>query len=84
MRRRTGTVKWFDSARGYGFVRPDDSRNDIFVHYSAIQMEGYRTLNQDERVEFEVVDTEKGRQAENVVVIEQRFPTLLAPGIPRG
>ena len=69
MRSRTGTVKWFDSKKGYGFIRPDDSRNDVFVHHSAIQMDGYRTLNQDQRVEFEVVDTEKGRQAENVVLL---------------
>lgn len=60
-----GTVKWFNADKGYGFISVDGGQ-DVFVHYSAIQMQGYRTLNEDDRVEFEVVQGPKGPQAENV------------------
>ncbi len=62
----TGKVKWFDPGRGYGFITRDDGEGDVFVHQSAIQGEGYQTLNEDDRVEFDVVQGEKGPAAENV------------------
>lgn len=60
-----GTVKWFNAAKGYGFIARDQGK-DVFVHYSAIQMEGYRALAEGDKVEFEIVDGAKGPQAENV------------------
>lgn len=64
--RVTGTVKWFNASKGYGFIAREDGR-DVFVHFSAIQGEGYRSLNEGERVEFSVEDSPKGPQAVNVV-----------------
>ena len=66
--RQTGTVKWFNATKGYGFITLDDGP-DVFVHYSGIQGEGYRSLEEGQRVEFEVVETDKGPQAQNVVVL---------------
>lgn len=63
-----GTVKWFNSEKGYGFIAVDGG-NDIFVHYTAIQMEGYRSLEDGQRVEFEVGEGPKGPQAEQVRVV---------------
>ena len=64
--RLTGKVKWFTDSKGYGFIeRPDG--DDVFVHYSAIQGSGFRTLTEGQEVEFEVVDGPKGKQAANVV-----------------
>ena len=64
--RLAGRVKWFDAQKGYGFIeRPGEP--DVFVHYSAIQMEGYRTLEDGEQVEFDVIQGERGPQAANVV-----------------
>lgn len=63
---QTGTVKWFNVKKGYGFIS-DSTGNDIFVHYSALQMDGFKELKDGETVEFEVVDGEKGPQAANVV-----------------
>ncbi len=60
-----GTVKWFNEAKGYGFVTPDEG-NDVFVHFSAIQGDGFKTLAEGQRVEFEVVQGDKGPQAANV------------------
>ncbi|MCA1833298.1 MAG: cold-shock protein [Actinomycetota bacterium] len=60
-----GTVKWFSNEKGYGFISRSDG-DDIFVHHSAIQMDGYRTLSEGQKVEFEVVDGPKGKQASNV------------------
>ncbi len=60
-----GTVKWFNNSKGYGFLT-DEGGNDIFVHYSAISMDGYKTLKQGEEVQFEVVQGDKGLQAVNV------------------
>jgi len=62
----TGTVKWFSAEKGYGFITPDEGGKDVFVHYSAIQQEGYRTLNEGQKVEYEVVQGQKGPQAANV------------------
>jgi len=61
-----GTVKWFNEAKGYGFITTDEG-NDVFVHFSAIQMDGFKTLNEGQRVEFDVVQGDKGPQAANVV-----------------
>ncbi len=64
--RITGTVKWFNGSKGYGFITRDDGEKDVFVHFSAIQGEGYRNLDEGQRVEFEVEDSPKGPQAANV------------------
>ncbi len=61
-----GTVKWFNAEKGYGFIAPDDGSADVFVHYSAIQSNGYRTLEEEQRVEFEVTQGQKGPQADQV------------------
>jgi cold shock protein len=62
----TGIVKWFNNAKGYGFVTPDDGEQDVFVHFSAIEMEGYRTLKEGQRVVFEVEQGPKGLHAQNL------------------
>jgi cold shock protein len=63
----TGTVKWFSNDKGYGFISPDDSTDDLFVHHSAIAGEGYKSLSEGAKVEFEVGDSGKGPAAQNVV-----------------
>lgn len=63
-----GTVKWFNAEKGYGFIAVDGGR-DVFVHYSAIQADGYRTLEEGQRVEFDVVQGAKGPQAESVKMV---------------
>ena len=63
-----GTVKWFNGEKGFGFITTEEG-DDVFVHFSAIQKDGFKTLADDEAVEFEVVETEKGLQAENVVSV---------------
>ena len=62
-----GKVKWFNDAKGYGFLRMDGEDNDIFVHYSAVQAEGFRSLAEGEEVSFELIQGPKGLKAENVV-----------------
>lgn len=61
-----GTVKWFNNAKGYGFIQAEEGGEDVFVHHTAILAEGYRTLNQGEKVNFEMVQGPKGLQARNV------------------
>ena len=61
-----GTVKWFNADKGYGFITPDDATQDVFVHHSAIETDGYRSLDDNQRVEFTVVRGDKGPQAERV------------------
>lgn len=63
---KEGTVKWFNASKGFGFIQQDDG-NDVFVHYSAIRSEGYKSLDEGSRVQFEVVDGPKGPAADNVV-----------------
>jgi CspA family cold shock protein len=67
-----GTVKWFNTRKGYGFITPNEGDKDVFVHYSAITVEEgqFATLNQDDKVEYEVEETAKGLEARNVVVTE--------------
>jgi CspA family cold shock protein len=67
--RQNGKVKWFNNSKGYGFIAPDNGDKDLFVHFSAIQDAngGYRTLNEGDRVEFDVEEGQKGLQATNVV-----------------
>lgn len=64
-----GTVKWFNATKGYGFISTEEGE-DVFVHFSAIQSEGFKTLDEGDEVEFEIVEAEKGPQAANVVKIE--------------
>jgi CspA family cold shock protein len=64
-----GTVKWFNAEKGYGFITPDDGSKDVFVHFSAISGSGYRSLDDEQRVEFDVTQGPKGPQAENVRAI---------------
>lgn len=66
MARQTGTVKWFNESKGYGFISPTEGGADIFVHYSAIEGEGFKNLAEGDSVEFEVTRTAKGPQAESV------------------
>ena len=62
----TGTVKWFNSTKGFGFITPDDGGDDLFVHYSEIKMDGYATLDEGQKVDFEVGEGKKGPCATNV------------------
>ena len=64
--REVGTVKWFNNARGYGFITRGESSDDIFVHYRSIEGEGYRSLAEGQSVEFDLLEGDKGLQAENV------------------
>jgi CspA family cold shock protein len=62
----TGTVKWFNAEKGFGFIAPDDGSADVFAHYSAVTSNGYKSLNEGQRVEFDVVQGPKGPQAANI------------------
>ncbi len=73
-KRETGTVKWFNDAKGYGFISREGAE-DVFVHYSAIQGENFRSLSEGQRVEFAVEQGPKGLQAANVVPLDRKEPT---------
>ena len=75
----TGMVKWFDSKKGFGFIEGQEEGKDIFVHYSHIEGEGFRSLKNGEPVEFELIESDKGLQAHHVQRVKVR-----APGAPRG
>ena len=61
-----GTVKWFNAEKGFGFIAQEDGGDDVFVHYSAIQTQGYKSLDENQKVEFEVTQGQKGLQASNI------------------
>ncbi len=65
----TGTVKWFNAEKGYGFIAPDSGGEDVFVHFSAIQSSGYKSLDEGQKVEFEVTQGQKGDAAADVKAI---------------
>ena len=64
-----GTVKWFNASKGFGFIEQDNGGDDIFVHYSAIKTDGYKSLDEGARVQFDIVDGNKGPAADNVTTI---------------
>jgi len=67
----TGTVKWFNNAKGYGFILPEGGGDDLFAHFSSIQMEGYKTLKAGQPVKFEIIEGPKGLQATNITATDQ-------------
>ena len=64
----TGTVKWFNEAKGYGFITPDDGGDDLFVHFSSVQGDGFKTLQEGQQVEYEAAEGRKGQEAKDVRV----------------
>jgi CspA family cold shock protein len=82
----TGTVKWFSDAKGFGFIEPEGGGSDVFAHFSAVQMEGFRTLRQGSRVSFELVPGPKGDSAQNIrplVGSEAAAAAAASPEAPR-
>jgi len=77
-----GTVKWFNNAKGYGFILSEDGNNDIFAHFSAISMEGYKTLKAGQEVTFEIIEGEKGLHATQISPLG-KMVTAMAPPDPR-
>lgn len=75
MSKLTGVVKWFSRLKGYGFINPDDGSQEVFVHYSAIDGEGYRNLYEGDRVEYELIDRGRGPQAQKVVTRRSYGPS---------
>jgi CspA family cold shock protein len=71
----TGTVKWFNNAKGYGFILPDDGGEDLFAHYSSIEMDGYKTLKAGQAVSFDTIGGDKGLHATNITANENAEPS---------
>lgn len=67
----TGTVKWFNEAKGFGFITPDNGGDDLFAHFSAIQARGFKTLKENQKVSFDVATGPKGKQATNIRLLDQ-------------
>jgi cold shock protein len=67
----TGQVKWFNNAKGFGFILPDDGGSDLFAHYTSIGMEGYKTLKADQMVSFDIVEGPKGLHAANIIALDE-------------
>lgn len=78
----TGKVKWFNNAKGYGFVRPDQGGDDLFVHYSYIQMDGYKSLKAGQPVEFEVQQADKGHHAVNLKPVGDAIDSYAEDDVP--
>jgi len=76
--RETGTVKWFNAGKGYGFIERDNGEGDVFVHYSAINGAGFKTLDEGQRVEFDVVESDKGPQAQDVQALGESATSFSA------
>ncbi len=74
----TGTVKWFNNAKGYGFISPDEGGSDVFAHFTSIEMEGYRTLKQGQKVEFDLIDGPRGLQATKILLEASMSAAALA------
>ncbi|HEY5647718.1 MAG TPA: cold shock domain-containing protein CspD [Pseudomonadales bacterium] len=77
-----GTVKWFNNAKGYGFILPEEGGDDLFAHFSSIQMDGYKTLKAGQPVQFEIIEGPKGLQATNIQATEQQQAEIRANGGP--
>lgn len=75
MSKLTGIVKWFSRLKGYGFINPDDGTQEVFVHYSAIEGEGYRNLYEGDRVEYDLIDRGRGPQAQHVAARRSYGPS---------
>ena len=65
----TGTVKWFNDSKGFGFITPDEGGEDVFAHFSAIKADGFKSLKENQRVSFDIMTGPKGKQASNITVI---------------
>lgn len=79
----TGTVKWFNNAKGYGFILPDEGSGDLFAHYSAIDMEGYRTLKAGQPVTFDEAQGDKGMHAVNIRLTNDPSEASSSPATPQ-
>ena len=80
----TGTVKWFNDAKGFGFIEPEQGGGDVFAHFSAIQMDGFRTLKQGSKVSYELVQGPKGQLAQNIRPLELELGGMLMGEALRG
>ena len=76
---KSGKVKWFNNSKGYGFIRPDEGGEDLFVHYSYIEMEGYKTLKAGQEVSFDVTQADKGFHATNIIPVSDGSETESSP-----
>lgn len=79
MNMATGTVKWFNDAKGFGFIEPEGGGIDVFAHFSAIQMDGFKTLRQGGKVSYELTQGPKGQLAQNIVPAESRIVSATVP-----
>ena len=77
-----GTVKWFNDAKGFGFIEPEGGGADVFAHFSAIQMDGFRTLRQGSKVNFELAEGPKGQLAQNILPLDAASDLDRQPGEP--